>query len=341
MSKLKLGVIFGGMSTEHDVSVVSGTSIYRNLDKNKYDLFPIYISEDGTWNKYLGGDRKYEVGDRVEDIEKIDNIFEYLKGLEAVLPILHGLYGEDGTMQGLFEILKIPYVGCKVLGSSVAMDKVYAKIVFEKAGLKQARHEYIRKHGEKYIYISHDFTEKTYEIGEICELISNKLAYPIFIKPSNSGSSVGVNKAKNVEELKKHIEYAATFDKKILLEEGITGLEVECSVLGNENVVASCIGEVQPADEFYSYDAKYKNAASKTIIPANLPEEISEEVRKMAIKAFKSIDGKGYARVDFFVDKNMKDIYLNEINTIPGFTEISMYPKLWEKSRINIPRIIR
>jgi len=340
MNKINLGVVFGGMSTEHDVSIVSGTSILRNLDRNKYNLFPIYISPDGTWNTYHGGDKRYEVGDKLEDVKKIDNIFEYLKNLDAIFPVLHGLYGEDGTIQGFFEILKIPYVGCKVLGSAIAMDKVYAKVVFEKAGLKQAKYEYIREHNGKYIYIAHDFTEKTYGIDEICELMSEKLKFPMFVKPSNSGSSVGVNKSKNIEGLKKHIEHATQFDKKILIEEGISGREIECSVLGNEQVEASCIGEIEPADEFYSYDAKYKNADSKLTIPANLPKEISDKVREIAIKAFKAIDGKGYARVDFFVDDVNNIVYLNEINTIPGFTEISMYPKLWESSGLKYENLL-
>ena len=214
------------------------------------------------------------------------------------------------------------------------MDKVYTKIVFDRAGLKQANYEYVRKYKDKYIYIDKKFEEEILSLDEIVTKIANNLKFPMFIKPSNSGSSVGVNKAKNKEELKQHIECAAKFDTKILIEEGIIGKEVECAVLGNEEVIASCVGEIKPAEEFYSYDAKYKNEESRTDIPANIPEVLSEEIRKQAIKAFKSIDGKGLSRVDFFIEDKTNEIYINEINTLPGFTNISMYPKLWEASGI-------
>lgn len=330
MEKMKLGVVFGGMSTEHDVSIVSGTSIIRNLDKNKYEVFAIYISREGIWNIYNGGQKTYKVGDKLEDIEKINDVFSYLKTLDVIFPVLHGLYGEDGTIQGLFELLKIPYVGCKVLGSSVSMDKVYTKIVFEKAGLNQANYEYIREYNGKYIYIAKDFTETIYELDEVSKIIANNIGFPIFVKPSNSGSSVGISKSHNIEELKEHIKIASKHDKKILIEEGLSGREVECSVLGNEDVKASVVGEIEPSDEFYSYDAKYMSGASILTIPARLPEKLSDKVREMAIKAFKSVDGKGFARVDFFANEKTNEVYINEINTIPGFTEISMYPKLWE-----------
>ncbi len=220
------------------------------------------------------------------------------------------------------------------------MDKVYTKIVFEKAGLKQAKYEYIRKYQENYIYVDNLFNEEIVSLDEIIEKITNHLNFPMFIKPSNSGSSVGINKAKNKEELKHAIEYASEFDLKILVEEGIVGREVECAVLGNEEVIASCIGEVKSAEEFYSYDAKYKNEASKTDIPANLSEEITNEIRKQAIKAFKSIDGKGLSRVDFFVENKTNQIYINEINTLPGFTNISMYPKLMEASGVSYQELL-
>lgn len=340
MNKIKVGVIFGGMSTEHDVSIVSGTSVTKKLDTNKYDVFPIYIDNDGKWYKCNNKTKTYKVGDKVENIEKIDNLIKYLKQLDVLFPVLHGLYGEDGTIQGLFELLKIPYVGCKVLGSSIAMDKVYSKIIFNKANIKQAKYEYIRKSGSEYVYIDKEFNEKKNNLKEICKIIDNNLSYPMFIKPSNSGSSVGINKANNIEELEKHIEYASRFDKKILIEENIIGKEVECSVLGNEDVKASCLGEVTSAESFYTFDAKYKNIESKLTIPANINKELSDKVRNMAIKAFKAIDGKGFARVDFFVNEESEEIYINEINTLPGFTEISMYPKLWENSGIEYSKVL-
>lgn len=340
MSKIKIGVVFGGMSTEHDVSIVSGTSVAKKLDTDKYDLYPIYIDKDGKWYKCTDISKKYEVGDKIENITDIDNVMNYLRELDVVFPVLHGLYGEDGTIQGLFELLKISYVGCKVLGSSVAMDKAYAKIIFDKANIKQANYEYIRKDNDKYIYIDKEFNEKRYSLKDICKVISEKLTYPMFIKPSNSGSSVGINKASNIEELAEYIEHASKYDKKILIEENLIGKEVECSVLGNEDVKASCLGEIAPAENFYTFDAKYKNATSKLTIPANINTKLADEVRKTAIKAFKAIDGKGFARVDFFVNEETGDIYINEINTLPGFTEISMYPKLWEQSGLEYSKLL-
>lgn len=332
MEKKKLGVVFGGMSTENEVSVVSAESILNNLDRERYEVFPIYIDKKGNWWKYIEDGQKREFGAEVENKEKIENLFEYLKGLDVIFPVLHGLCGEDGTIQGLFELLKIPYVGCKVLASSVGMDKVYTKIIFDKASLIQTPYEYVRKYKDNYIYIDKNFNENILSLNEVAEKISKNLKFPMFVKPSNSGSSVGVKKVESLEELKEAIEYAATFDKKVLVEQGVNGREIECAVLGNEDVIASCVGEIKAADEFYSYDAKYKNEESKTKIPANISEELSNEIRNEAIKAFKSIDGKGLSRVDFFIEDGTNKIYINEINTMPGFTSISMYPKMFEAS---------
>ena len=339
MAKLKIGVIFGGKSTEHDVSIVSGTSIIRKLDKNKYEIFPIYISRDKNWYIYEYNNEIYNVGDKINTKNKINNIMEYLKNLDVIFPVLHGSGGEDGTIQGMFEILNIPYVGSKVLGSSICMDKAYTKIIFEKAKINQANYVYIKKNKEKYILVEEDFSEEELDLNEIINKIIKKLEFPMFIKPSNSGSSVGINKANNIDELKNAIKYAELFDNKILIEEGIEGKEIECAILGNEEIEASILGEIIPAEEFYSYDAKYNNKESKTIIPANLDTDTSKEVRKIAKKAYKATDCRGFARVDFFVDKNNK-IYINEINTIPGFTEISMYPKLWEASGIDYTELL-
>ena len=330
MSKIKLGVIFGGMSTEHDVSVVSGHSILKNLKKEKYEIFPIYINKEGQW--YSLKEVPQEPIIKEENIEKINDTFSYLKKCDVVFPILHGKYGEDGTMQGLLELLKKPYVGPGVLASAIAMDKVYAKIIFEKANIKQAKYVYIKKYNDKYTYIDEKFNETIDTIKNICKKIEEKITYPMFIKPSNSGSSVGINKAKNIEELEKYIECASEFDTKILIEEAIIGKEIECSVLGNEEIKASVLGEITPAEDFYTYDAKYNNVESKLTIPANISEKLTEEVRKTAIKAFKAIDGKGFSRVDFFVNTENNEVYINEINTLPGFKNISMYPKLWEYS---------
>ena len=340
MEKIKVGVIFGGMSTENEVSVVSAGSILGNIDRKKFEVFPIYIDKKGKWYIFIEDGKKRELGAEVENIIEIENIEEYLQKLDVVFPVLHGLYGEDGTIQGLFELLKIPYVGCRVLASSVGMDKVYTKIVFEKAGLNQTPYEYVRKYKDTYIYIDKNFNEKILDLKEIAKKITENLRFPMFVKPSNSGSSVGVKKAENEKELIENIEYASKFDNKILIEQGIKGREIECAVLGNEEVIASCVGEIKSADEFYSYDAKYKNEESKTEIPAEIPEEISEEIRKQAIKAFKAIDGKGLSRVDFFVENKTNKIIINEINTMPGFTSISMYPKMFEKSGIPYRELI-
>ncbi len=332
MEKLKLGVIYGGMSTENKVSCVSGASVIKNLNKEKYDITPIYIDEKGNWFEVKNLDKNEKI--------EIDNVMRFLKKFDVVFPVLHGLYGEDGTIQGIFELLKIPYVGCGVLASSVGMDKVYTKIIFDKAEINQTKYVYIRKYEDKYIYIDNNFNEKVLGLKDIEKIVIEKLKYPMFIKPSNSGSSVGISKANNQEELENAIIEASKFDKKILIEEGIDGREVECAVLGNEEIKSSCVGEIKAADEFYSYDAKYKNQESKTLIPANISEEKSKEIQKLAIKAFKAIDGKGLSRVDFFIEKDTEKVYINEINTLPGFTSISMYPKLFEQVGVGYTELL-
>ena len=337
----KLGVVFGGMSTEHDVSIISATSVIQNVNKEKYEVFPIYIDKSGNWLKIdVKNLSNFTIGDDISNGDKIDNIIPYLKQLDVIFPVLHGLYGEDGTIQGLFELINVPYVGCKVLGSALGMDKAYTKVILDRAGIKQAKYSYVRKYKNEYIYIDHDFKETICTLDKLCAFLEENIGFPMFIKPSNSGSSVGINKAKNINELKKYIEYASQFDKKILVEENINAREVECAVLGNEVVKASCLGEILPAEEFYSFDAKYKNDDSKLVIPASLPDELSNKIRNLAILAFKAIDGKGLSRVDFFIDRETSEIYINELNTMPGFTSISMYPKLWENSGLSYPDLI-
>ncbi len=333
----------GGMSTEHEISIVSGTSIIKNLDKGKYNIFPMYVDKNGEWYKYikpLENISVLQVGEFPKELEKIDNVMEYLRKMDIVFPVLHGLYGEDGTIQGLLELLKIKYVGCKVLASSVCMDKVYTKILLEKAQIPQADYIYVKAYKDKYKYMDKQFNECVLKIEEICNIVEEQLGYPVFVKPSNSGSSVGINKARNSEELKQTIIYATKYDTKILIEEEIKGREVECAVLGNETVEASCIGEILSAEEFYSFDAKYKSKDSKTVIPADIEQNIIEEIRNLAIKAFKTVDGSGLARVDFFIKESNNKVYINEINTMPGFTQISMYPKLWEQCGISYSKLL-
>jgi len=318
---IKLGVIYGGISTEHDVSVMSAKSVIENLDKEKYEIHEIYINEYGKW---------------FENDEEIYNLIWKLKELDVVFPVLHGLGGEDGTIQGMLEMLQVPYVGCGVLASSVGMDKVYTKIVFEKAGIPQAPYVYVKKSGEEYIIINENFEEEEFKL----ETITSKLKYPMFVKPSNSGSSVGVKKATSDKELKMAIENAAQYDTKILVEQGIDAKEVECAILDGKQVIASTVGEIMSAEDFYSFDAKYNIPESKTVIPAEITDEQIEKIRKLAVKAFKAIDGKGLSRVDFFVEKETNKIYINEINTLPGFTKISMYPKLFEAVGVSYSELL-
>ena len=318
---IKLGVIHGGISTEHDVSEMSAESVINNLDKAKYEIHSIYINEYGKWYEIIEGKK-----------EEVYNIVWLLKELDVVFPVLHGIGGEDGTIQGLLEMLNIPYVGCGILASATGMDKIYTKIIFEKAKISQAPYIYIRKINYEYKIIDEEFESKTIDFKEI----ESKIKYPMFIKPSKSGSSVGVKKATNTQELKMAIENAGQYDDKILVEQGISGKEVECAILKDKGeVIASTVGEIQSAEEFYSFDAKYNIPESKTVIPAEISQEQIEEVRKLAIKAFNAIDGNGLSRVDFFIEKNTNKIYINEINTMPGFTKISMYPKLFEN--VGIP----
>ncbi len=320
---IKLAVIYGGMSTEHDVSLISGKNVIDNLDKKKYDIYPLIITKEGKW-----------IDKREREIK---DVFKLLKEMDAIFPVLHGLYGEDGTLQGMLEMAKVPYVGCKVLASSVCMDKVYTKVILEKAGIAQAKYIYL-KNGDT--YIDDNFEEIKLENDEIIKLVEENLQFPVFVKPSNSGSSVGVSKAKNGAELVKAIAEALVYDKKILIEQAIVGKEVECAVLGNEEVKATTVGQILPAEEFYSYNAKYENQESKVVIPADLSEEKIAEIKKTAIKAFKAVDGSGLARVDFFVENDTERVIINEINTMPGFTEISMYPKLWEAEGLSYSQLL-
>lgn len=322
---IKLGIVYGGVSTEHDISVMSAKSVIENLDKEKYEIHEIYINKYGKW---------YEVID--DEKEEIYNLIWTLKKLDVVFPVLHGLGGEDGTIQGMLEMLQVPYVGCKVLASSVGMDKVYAKIIFEKAGIPEAPYVYIKKKENGYIIVNENFEEEEFKV----ESITKKLNYPMFVKPSNSGSSVGVKKATNNEELKMAIENAGQYDNKILIEQGINAREVECAILDGTEVRASTVGEIISAEEFYSFDAKYNIPESKTIIPADISKEQIEQIQKLAIRAFKAIDGRGLARVDFFIEKDTNKIYINEINTMPGFTKISMYPKLFEAVGIKYSELL-
>lgn len=271
---------------------------------------------DGTWkNGKIGAILSPDAMDKAVLFIEENNVTK--QRVDVVFPVLHGLYGEDGTVQGILELAKIPYVGCGVLTSSIAMDKWYTKIVVNTLGIRQAAYVAVEK--REFVDMKH-----------VIERVESVLPYPVFIKPSNAGSSCGVSKAKNREELESGLKEAAKHDRKILVEEMIIGRELECAVLGGMEVKASGIGEILAAADFYDYDAKYNNQESKTVISPVLPEGKEEEIRKDAVKIFKALDGYGLSRVDFFLKENTNEVIFNEINTLPGFTGISMYPMLWE-----------
>lgn len=339
--KKNLCVIFGGESPEHDISQKSVTSVLNNLNKDKYNIYTLGITKDGKWYLYSGDYAKIISGEWEKDAENLkeavispssehhgilvsDGGLEIIH-IDVIFPVLHGEYGEDGTVQGLFELSHIPYVGMGVLASANGMDKTYSKLVFASAGIPQADWVVVND--------GDDFAEKEEEIEK-------KLGYPCFVKPARLGSSVGVAKAHNREELTEALLNAKNFDRRILVEEHIDGHEVECAVLGNSDVKAAAVGEIRPTVEYYDFDAKYNSASTELIIPAELPNDTIEKIREYSVKAFKALDGQGLSRVDFFVKHSDGSIILNEINTLPGFTNISMYPKLWDAAGIGYSELL-
>ncbi len=296
--KLRIGVLFGGKSAEHDVSLVSSKNVITALDKKKYLVSAVKIDRSG----------KFDLG--------------ILGNFDAIFPVLHGPFGEDGSMQGLLKIAGVPFVGPSVLGSALGMDKDVMKRILRDAGIPIGKFVTVRAH-EKITF----------------EKISKELGLPLFIKPANMGSSVGVSKAKNKKEFDKALKEAFKFDTKVVIEEFIDAREIECAVLGNENPVASIPGEIIAGQEFYSYDAKYVDSTSESQIPAKIDKAAIKKVQELAVKTFKVLECEGMGRVDFFLKKNGQ-ILVNEINTIPGFTNISMYPKMWEKSGIPLPKLL-
>lgn len=330
--KIKVAILFGGKSGEHEISLISATSIIENIDTDKYDVYFIGITKQGHWRYYEGDVKRIKTGQWEKDSKALifpaDPSYKgfilledpsKVYGVDVIFPVIHGPNGEDGTLQGLLELTGIPYVGCDVLSSSTGMDKIMAKAIFSSEGLPQG--EYIG------IY-RHEFKE---DCQGLVEKIENSFVYPVFVKPANMGSSVGISKANNRDELIKAVELAAIYDEKIIVEEFIDGREIECAILGNYDPQASLLGEILPSNEFYDYEAKYADhGESKLLIPAPLSEDKSEEIRELAIRAYKALGCSGLSRVDFFLDKGRDKIFLNEVNTMPGFTKISMYPKLWE-----------
>jgi D-alanine-D-alanine ligase len=379
MARLRVGILFGGRSGEHEVSLLSAASVLKAIDKTKYEVVPIGITKDGRWltaehaERLLQGDAQSGKSDRpthlrAGDPEATPGAALLAQGeavivppepvhrgsglapfrieasalrrssdrainVDVIFPVLHGTFGEDGTIQGLLELADIAYVGAGVLGSSAGMDKDVMKSLFRAAGLPIVKHvTVLRSQWER-------------EPTKVQKLVESKLKYPVFVKPANLGSSVGISKAHDRKELGPAIEEAARFDRKIVIEEGVGGQkhkarEIECSVLGNDDPKASVAGEIVPCKEFYDYNAKYLDAGSELVIPAKVTKTEMKQVQMLAVAAFQAVDCSGLARVDFLMDPKSRKIYVNEINTMPGFTAISMYPKLWDASGVSYRELI-
>jgi D-alanine-D-alanine ligase len=350
-------VIYGGRSGEHEVSLASAAAVFQHLDPARYEAVPILIEKDGRWTlppepprvmkaadviagrgRVAAIDRHREAhmlahpgGDTILTIDRGHNQPTVVSGLalDAVFPVLHGPYGEDGTVQGLLELANVPYVGAGVLASAVGMDKAAMKLVFAAKGLPICDYE---------VVLQHDWTR---DARAIMHHIVSRLGFPVFVKPANLGSSVGISKAKHATELRAAIDLAAEFDRKIVVEAAVPkAREIEVAVLGNDEPEASVPGEIIPSREFYDYEAKYIDEGSTAVIPASLTEAQVEEVRAQAVAAFKAVDGAGMARVDFLLAGDSGLLFLNELNTIPGFTTISMYAKLWEASGLSYPQLL-
>ncbi|MER1958055.1 MAG: D-alanine--D-alanine ligase [Solibacillus sp.] len=334
--KKRIGLLYGGKSAEHEVSLSTAKAVTQALDFNEFDVFPIFITLNGEWRV---GPQLTEAAQSIEQLQftstsKADNnITQFITAhmttpFDVIFPLLHGTNGEDGTVQGFLEVLNIPYVGNGVLGSAAGMDKVAMKQLFEMAGLPQVPYvHFIRSEWEKN---QAGYTAK-------CE---DTLGYPMFVKPANLGSSVGISKASNAKELEKAVAYALQYDRKIVVEQGIIAREIELGVLGNDEPKVSVAGEIKPMTEFYDYDSKYKDGSTALIIPVPLEETVYMDLVEMAKKAFKAIDGAGLVRADFFVTAD-NEIFINEVNTLPGFTPVSMYPLLWQHTNVPYPELIK
>ena len=344
MKKRNICVLFGGMSPEHEVSLRSAEAILNNMDPEKYNIFPVGITKDGRWILY--GDTNYAAiadGSWLDCVNNKEAAISPVRGqgllifeddcvvqelIDVVFPALHGENGEDGAVQGLFQLAGIPYVGPHISASAVAMDKTLTKLVMDDAGIPQAAWKLVRN------------SDLTLHMDGILDEIEQRFAYPVFVKPAGTGSSVGVSKARDRAALQQALKYAGKFDEKILVEEFIDGKEVEVAVLGNCGPAASVCGEIDSGAEFYDYDAKYVTDTSVAYIPARIPEEIAEQVRELAVKAYNAIGCQGLSRVDFFVTYADQRIVFNEINTLPGFTSISMYPKLFVASGMTFGELV-
>jgi D-alanine-D-alanine ligase len=341
--KISVGILFGGRSGEHEVSLQSAASVIKALNPAKYRIVPIGITREGHWR--AGRDAHQPLpevlkagvpiipsadptGPKLLPLKRAGSSARALPPIDVVFPVLHGTFGEDGTVQGLLELANVPYVGAGVLASATGMDKDVMKRLFRDAGLPVIPWELILR------------SEWESNPARVRQRIEKALRYPVFVKPVNMGSSVGISKVHNRRELSAALNLAAKYDRKLLVENGINAREIECSVLGNEHPQASVAGEVVPVNEFYDYEAKYIKEGSELVIPAHLSREQAKQVKEIAVRAFQSVDCGGMARVDFLLDRKSGKVYLNEINTIPGFTSISMYPKLWEASGLPYPKLL-
>lgn len=346
-NKIRLGIIYGGKSSEHEVSLRTAMSIMKAVDADKYEIMPVYVQLDGSWVK--GATLSGQLPEAVDSLRLSDggsqqpedsaegqlvaavrpaSVFSIGQEIDVIFPVVHGPNGEDGTIQGLLELANIPYVGAGVMASAVGMDKWMMKNVFAQAGLPQVN----------YVGVLRSEWEQKQE--ETIRQIEEKLGYPCFVKPANMGSSVGVSKAKDRDQLIEAMNLAARFDRRLVVEEAVKARELEIGVLGNEELLTSAVGEVIAAKEFYDYEAKYKGAGTELQIPAEVPAHVAERMAEMAKTAFRALDGSGLSRVDFFWDEANDRLYINEVNTMPGFTPFSMYPLLFQESGISYSELI-
>ncbi|MGP1570424.1 MAG: D-alanine--D-alanine ligase family protein [Eubacteriales bacterium] len=333
---MKLGIIFGGRSSEHEISCLSAASIIRALENSKYELVFIGITKSGDWRIFDGTADEIENGSWQASATAIDlgRLKEYV---DFAFPILHGRFGEDGTIQGLFEMLDLPYAGCNVLGSALAMDKAAAKELFARVGLPVC--DYVFVDSSEFV-ICEDFKGKHFEIDENkmeekVRYLEEKLSYPMFVKPVNMGSSVGITKAKNRDGLQRALKFASEYDHRILVEKAVDAREIEIGIIGNHELLLSALGEILPSAEFYDYEAKYLDGGkSRLCIPAMIEENIKKKIEDMAKIAYKVLDCSGLARLDFFLERSTGKVYINEINTMPGFTKFSMFPLLFAEAGI-------
>lgn len=324
----RIGIVFGGRSGEHEVSLMSAASVISAVDRKKFEVVTIGITREGKWKLYNGPVSLIPSGEWEKTAEDLE--ISCLKEIaDFMFPVLHGPYGEDGAIQGLFEMLDIPYAGCGVLASALCMDKVSAKKIFEEAGLPTSRYQLV---------YAEDLGAG---MDEIVEKLEDEIPYAMFVKPSNMGSSVGISKAHDRDELKEALLLAAKYDRRIIVEEAVNCREVETGVIGNHTAEVAAVGEITAKKEFYDYKAKYSDDEGTVIsVPAQLPKRIYDKIRFLAKEAYRAADCSGFARVDFFVEKNSGEVYINEINTIPGFTRYSMFPMMWEAAGISFTELI-